>query len=200
MASFDARAQEPARPAPAEADFRLVVLGHFDTETLAEFRKRLQRYVALREIVERGAPPLRITDNADEITTAEEKLTERLREARAGSERGEIFIPRIAAQIKKLLVLQLDAMTLNAIMEDGPGEFDVDVNEAYPKERPLAMMPPNVLLQLPELPRDMEYRFVGRHLVLRDVRANMIVDEIPHAIECKDCVPPPEEIAEPPHQ
>lgn len=184
---------------PSQADFRLVVLGQFDAETLAEFRTRLQRYVALREIAGRGAPPLRVTTNPDEIITAERKLTERIREARGGSERGEIFVPRMAAQVKKFLSLQVDSITLNVIMEDGPGEFDVDVNEAYPRDLPLATFPPKLLLQLPELPPDVEYRFVGRHLILRDVRANMIIDEIPHAIECKDCVPAPEPLGEPPH-
>jgi hypothetical protein len=58
-------------------------------------------------------------------------------------------------------------------------------------------MPPNILLRLPELPKDMEYRFVGRHLILRDVRANMIIDEIPYAIICENCVPPAEEV---PHE
>jgi len=32
------------------------------------------------------------------------------------------------------------------------------------------------------LPKDVEYRFVGRHLMLRDVDANIIVDYIFNAI------------------
>jgi hypothetical protein len=75
------------------------------------------------------------------------------------------------------------------IMDDSPLEFDVDVNDTYSKERPLATMPPNILLTLPDLPRDIEYRFVGRRLILRDVRANIIIDEIPRALECTDCAP-----------
>jgi hypothetical protein len=56
-------------------------------------------------------------------------------------------------------------------------------------------MPANLLAALPDLPPDLEYRFVGRHLILRDARANMIIDEVPHAIRCKDCMPEPEEDA-----
>ena len=77
-----------------------------------------------------------------------------------------------------MLLLRADTATTAAIMDDGPGEFDIDINETYSKKRALATMPPNLLLLLPDLPPDMEYRFVGRHLILRDVRANMIVDEI----------------------
>ena len=56
-------------------------------------------------------------------------------------------------------------------------------------------MPPKILLLLPDLPRDVEYRFVGRHLILYDVRANMIVDDIQYALRCKGCVLDPEEDA-----
>jgi hypothetical protein len=37
-------------------------------------------------------------------------------------------------------------------------------------------VPPNVLAALPTLPKDIDYRFVGKHLILRDTRANLIVD------------------------
>ena len=39
-------------------------------------------------------------------------------------------------------------------------------------------MPPKLLLRLPRLPEEVEYRFLGRHLILRDVGANVIVDFI----------------------
>ena len=35
---------------------------------------------------------------------------------------------------------------------------------------------------LPELPRELEYRFIGRDLVLLDVRANLVVDVLELAI------------------
>jgi hypothetical protein len=44
--------------------------------------------------------------------------------------------------------------------------------------------PHNVLTALPSLPADLEYRFLGHHLILVDTRANMILDRIPGAIEC----------------
>ena len=56
------------------------------------------------------------------------------------------------------------------------------VNGPYPDEEPLSTVPPNVLASLPELPEDIEYRFVGKHLILRDARANLIIDYIANAI------------------
>ena len=58
----------------------------------------------------------------------------------------------------------------------------VRVNAVYPEHIPLQTMPPSILLNLPELPRELDYRIVGRTLVLRDVGANLIVDYIPGAI------------------
>ena len=52
----------------------------------------------------------------------------------------------------------------------------------YPENEPLSTVPPNVLMTLPPLPEDIEYRFVGRHVILRDARANLIVDYVANAI------------------
>ena len=177
-------AQEPP------VDFRLVVLGHFDAETLAAFTARAHEYAALRNRLEVGLPPLRVTLDADEIERFERRLTSRMREARS-SRRYQVFVPAMERQIKRLLAQQADPATIAAIAHDGPGEFDVDVNDTYSKELSLSTMPVKILLLLPELPPDLEYRFVGRHLILRDVRANMIIDEIPHALRCEECVAKP---------
>ena len=185
-------AQTPGNVDSAPADFSMVVQGTFDAGTLAEFNRRVQDYAALRSRLEVGLPPLVVTTNADEIERFEHRLADRLRQARR-SRRGRIFSHAMAAQVKRMLAARADSATIAAIMEDGPGEVDIDVNETYAKKHPLATMPPNLLLLLPDLPKDLEYRFIGRHLVLRDARANLIVDEIPYAILCRHCVVDPED-------
>jgi len=67
-------------------------------------------------------------------------------------------------------------------MREGPGEFPFKVNGVYPKAQPLGSVPSNILATLPPLPEDLEYRFIEKHLILRDTRANLIVDYIPNAI------------------
>ena len=186
-----AAAQTPANPDPTQPDFSIVVQGTFDAETLAEFSRRVQDYAALRRRMEVGLPPLVVTTNPDDIERFEHRLAERIRDAR-GSRRGQLFAPVMEGQLKRMLVVQADPATVAAIMDDNPGEFDVDINETYSKKHPLATMPPKLLLLLPDLVPDLQYRFVGRHLILYDGRANIIVDEIPFAIQCRDCVPAPE--------
>jgi hypothetical protein len=186
-----AMAQIPANPDPAQPDFKVVVQGTFDPETLAEFNRRVQDYAALRSRLEIGLPPLVVTTNADDIERFEHRLAERIRDAR-GSRRGQLFAPAMEGQVKRMMVVQADPATVAAIMDDNPGEFDVDINETYSKKHALSTMPPKLLLLLPDLVPDLQYRFVGRHLILYDGRANIIVDEIPFAIRCRDCVPEPE--------
>jgi hypothetical protein len=181
-------AQSVPTAKPGQPDFTVIVQGTFDPETLAEFNKRVQDYAALRSKLEKGLTPLAVTSNPDEIEHFEHRLAERIRHARS-SRRGQIFAPAMETQVKQMLTRRADAGTIAVLMDDGPSEFDVDVNDTYSKERSLATMPSNILLTLPELPPDMEYRFVGRHLILRDARANIIVDVVPHALECRDCVP-----------
>jgi len=39
-----------------------------------------------------------------------------------------------------------------------------------------------VLAVLPPVPDDVEYRFVGRDLILRDAHANVVIDVLPDAV------------------
>ena len=36
---------------------------------------------------------------------------------------------------------------------------------------------------LPELPEPLEYRFAGRHLILLDTEANLVVDVVPGVLD-----------------
>lgn len=56
------------------------------------------------------------------------------------------------------------------------------VNSPYPAGVPLATFPPMLLARLPELPKALEYRFAGPHLIVRDVEANLVVDALPHVL------------------
>jgi len=56
------------------------------------------------------------------------------------------------------------------------------INTDYPTTLALATVPPALLLNLPTLPEILEYRFLGRHFILRDITANLIVDFVPDAV------------------
>ena len=56
------------------------------------------------------------------------------------------------------------------------------VNMTYPSKLPLATVPAKLLRALPDLPPELEYRIVGRSLLLRDVKANIVVDFVRDAV------------------
>jgi hypothetical protein len=70
------------------------------------------------------------------------------------------------------------------LKDDAPpaSAVPLEVNAKYPETAPLPTVPVNLLLSLPPLPDDLEYRILGKHLILRDVKANIIIDYIPNVI------------------
>ena len=164
-------------------DFRVQVCGYI----VADFSARVWSYSELRSKLEQGLPPLTVTDDPAEIRSAVHALAQRIRVAREGAQEGEIFTPTISVEFRKVLLSEMNVNTWAAIMDDNPGEFSNQINGTYPEERPLSTVPPNVLAVLPRLPDDVQYRFVGRHLILLDTRASVILDRIPDAITCADC-------------
>ena len=101
--------------------------------------------------------------------------------ARQDAKPGDIFTPAAAKQFRRIISADLNKRSdadAEAVVEEIPDKLRLRVNEAYPDGAPLATMPPKLLLRLPRLPEEVEYRFLGRHLILRDVGANVIVDFI----------------------
>ncbi len=67
--------------------------------------------------------------------------------------------------------------------EEGKQPVVFKVNASYPDDTPLPTTPPQVLKSLPKLPEQLEYRIVGKTLIIRDVDADIIVDFVPNAIQ-----------------
>ena len=157
---------------------------HHDAQKIADFKARVEKYVELRDKADNTAKPLKETPVAGDIKEAQLSLAERVGLARKGAKHGDIFSPEVSALFKRLLRPEAtEKGTKEQIKDDNPaGSVPFKVNGTYPDKEPLATMPPNVLETLPPLPKDIEYRFVGKHLILRDARANLIIDFLLNAI------------------
>lgn len=154
-----------------------------DARVLGDFKARVEKYEQLRKKADDSAPPLKETKDAAKIKDAQQGLAERIGAARAGVKPGEIFTPEIAGVFRRLLRPEAkQQQTKEAMKEDKPVVVSFKVNGPYPDKQPVATVPPNVLAALPQLPKDIEYRFIEKHLILRDARANLIIDYIPNAI------------------
>jgi hypothetical protein len=171
-----------------------------DAKGLTEFSNAVKAYVALHDKAEAGLP--RLPDRTDPATvTAHQKaLAEAIRRGGPRPRPGHVFVPNIQPFFKRALAPELKgpgtAETREKVAEGNPEPAkglpkDPDVKPEdvpvvpyadYPVDAPVSTVPPPVLLRMPQLPKQLEYRFVGKNLVLRDTVANIIVDFIPAAI------------------
>ena len=158
-----------------------------DAATLADFKQRLTKYIELQKDVADDSPPLKETSDPAKVTAAKDVRAAKLQAARKDAKPGDIFTPQVRALFRRLMYPELKGEdgpeTKEAITgDDGPPKVPLKVNAKYPDTQPLPTVPPNLLARLPQLPEDVEYRIVGKHLILRDVDANIIVDFVPNAI------------------
>ena len=175
-------AQQQSQPQLPQVDYNVEVLG----SKVVEFSAKMDAYAALRRSLEKGIPPLAVTDNPNDIRRAEQLLAERIRRARAGAGRGDIFTEETRRAFRQILRPVTNAGVCEAIRDDNPGEFQYAINAEYPKDKPVSTVPPSILAALPRLPEDVWYRFLGRDLILHDSRANVILDRIDDAIRCSN--------------
>jgi hypothetical protein len=144
-----------------------------------EFYKRIEAYVKVHKTADGKVPSLKRTDDPVEIASREKALADMIMTLRAGAQPGEIFAKEYQPYFIKIVqddFKERSAADRKAIVQELPKNMKVDVNTVYPTELPLATFPPKLLRKLPDLPPELEYRIVGRSLILRDVKANVIVD------------------------
>jgi hypothetical protein len=151
-----------------------------------DFQKRIEAYIALRATAIKGIGPLKPTSNPAEIKAGQQALAERIAAARADAKPGDIFTPEIRQRFRELLAPHLqgeDGRDAKAIVkDDAPSAVPFKVNAAYPEGKPLPTVPAKLLINLPSLPKQVEYRIIDKHLILRDTEANLIVDYMLNAI------------------
>jgi hypothetical protein len=187
LVSCAGAAQEKPSPSTQQKPSPSAPAVNADAATLADFKGRLTKYIELQEDLADDSPPLKETSDPAKIDAAQEVLAVKIRAARMDAKPGDIFTPQTRALFRRLMYPELKGEdgpeTKEAIVgDDGPPKVPLKVNAKYPETQPLPTLPPNLLARLPQLPEDVEYRIVGKTLILRDVDANIIVDFIPNAI------------------
>jgi len=144
-----------------------------------EFQKRVQAYMKIHNEAEGKVPNLKKTDDPMEIAQREQALAQMIMTLRANAPASEIFVKEYQPYFVKIIqddFKQRSPADRKALVHELPRNLKVDVNTIYPTTIPLVTFPAGLLRKLPDLPPELEYRIVGRHLILRDVKANLIVD------------------------
>ena len=154
-------------------------------KTLDGFQHRLDEYIAVRKAIASKVPEVSETGDALKISARERALGEAMAAARKDAKPGDLFGADGAAQITTIVRNDWASRAVadrKAIAGELPAGFKVSINRPYPTNLPLLSVPAGLLAKLPMLPEALEYRIVGRQLMLRDRDANLILDVLPDVI------------------
>lgn len=163
-----------AQPSPSQDD--LVV---------KDFESRVTTYMDLRK-KEGGSAP-RPTNSPEKIVESQQDLATKIKVLRQDAKQGDIFTPEIADYFRRQISATLagpHGHKVRASLRHAEPVHTVSakVNQSYPQGIPLQSTPPTLLLSLPRLPKELEYRIVGHNLVLHDLAPNIIVDFVVDAV------------------
>lgn len=182
-------APPPAQAAPAQAAPAQTQSSPVATELL-EFVARVEQYHTLRERLTAAGPKLSDKATPEEMDAYKRALAALIIAARTGAKAGDIFVPDMQVVVRKLMASVFSTAAKRANLQatnadENPTGITVAVNTRYPDDVALATMPPEVLKNLPRLPAECEYRFVGQSLILLDTRAHLVVDVMSLAVQKK---------------
>lgn len=157
-----------------------------DKRVVTAFEERTKGYVKLREEIEGKMPKLSKESTPEQIQAHKTALEVKVRMARINAKPGQMFTPDIAGYIRATIKKEFkgkDRLELReTVLEADTKGVPVRVNYTYPETKELVAMPPTLLLNLPQLPKQLRYRFVGRNLLLVDRENGLIVDYMPDAL------------------
>ena len=180
-ASAQTPAATPTTPAAAQA-----VVPPKHKAAFEAFQARVKEYVALREGIEGKMPKLSKDARPEEIEAHKTAFQEAVRGARAGAKQGDLFVPKLAAHIREDIKADapphVKADVRETVQTSEVKAVPVRVNYPYPDTEEQLEMPPTLLLRLPQLPKQVRYRYVGRSLLLVDRENGLIIDFMTDAL------------------
>jgi hypothetical protein len=151
-----------------------------DSVLIQDFESRIADYVKLQHHAEGSIRALKPTASSEKIPHHEHELAEQIRKTRGNVAQGNIFTPEIAAEFRRLIALAMkgsdSAHVQQSLRHAEPVRIPLQVDKSWPNTVPLQSTPPTLLMNLPNLDPGLDYRVVGHNLVLRDAKANLIVD------------------------
>ena len=161
-----------------------------DSEAARDFNPFLDRvraYVKMQKRLEASLPALKTTKDPAQIVECQHALAVKIVEARRAALQGDIFTHEATERFRKIIRKSFEGpeghMARKTMQQDTPFKVvPLHVNDVLPDNIPLTTTPPTLMLKLPELPPELAYMFVGRDLVLKDNRAELVVDLITNAL------------------
>ena len=158
-----------------------------DQTVVKTFEQRAKDYSKFREKLEEQMPKLSKEAKPEEIQTHKKNFQERVRAARVGAKHGDVFTPEAAKLIRAIIKDEYKGKERVELRDTVLNESDTKavplrVNYPYPESQENLEMAPTLLMRLPQLPKQLRYRFVGRNLLLIDRENGLIVDYMTNAL------------------
>jgi hypothetical protein len=162
------------------------VLSPQEKQVINEFEKQAKDYSKFRERIEERMPKLPKEATAKQIESHKVSFQKAVQSARSDAKQGDIFTPAAAQLIRKIIKNEFkgkDRLELRkTVFEAETSGVPVKINFPYPDSKELGEMPPTLLLSLPQLPKQLRYRFVGGNFLLVDRENSLIVDYMTNAL------------------
>jgi hypothetical protein len=162
----------------------IVALTFTVTPGMLQFTNRVYDYVETHRLMAAGIEQPLCADSEELIRQAD-ALADAIRDARPRAREGDIFTLAASEMFRARIeaIVRRSNFDVAAFLARHSGEGDepdVQVFDTLLWPTHLALTP--LIRELPELPPELEYRFAGRHLVLMDVDANIVVDVLRDAL------------------
>ena len=152
---------------------------------LKDFQQRLKGYVDMRADLARKLKPLAPTASASDLATRQESLAAALRQTRKTAKQGDLIPTPVASQLRTIVQADLQhrsAEARQAAFSEVANAATPIINRTYPANAALPTTPPLLLAKLPMLPDNLQYRFLGRHLLLLDGDTELILDYVSNVL------------------
>ena len=185
LLTLSGAAQGPPPTVPADQNASV----NQEVEAVRQFEERVTEYVTLHRLLEGPLPPLQPTTDIATVRANMRLLANRLLVVRQHARQGDIITPAVGRVFKRRIATCLSPEDWTAVFADIDADrevrpippVDLQVNMDWPLGVPIDLVPPQLLKALPPLPPELQYRIIGRTLVLWDHHADLIVDFLPGA-------------------
>jgi hypothetical protein len=152
-----------------------------DERILATFHQRIGDYVEIHRLAAAGLVDPSLCADPEELSRQSALLAAAIRDARPAASEGEIFTVTVSTVFRARIAHAVHAAGMAPMAATDDEESGVEVYARIPAGVWNHAWAP-IVGRLPVLPPELEYQFVGRHLVLIDVRANLVVDVLRYAL------------------
>jgi len=153
---------------------------------ISTFADRAKVYVKMRERVEGDMPRLPKDATKEQIQAHHDELLKAVQKERAGAKQGEIFTPAVSEVLRRMIRDEFKgrdrADLQKRAFEAENGKVPMKVNVEYPEAVEIPDIPPQLLLTLPQLPKQLKYRLVGDYMLLVDRENDLIIDYMTNAL------------------